>query len=37
MNMHALADVLTSVICRLAICANSRSIDDPAMLAFLFC
>ncbi len=37
MKMHDLADALTSVVYRLAIYANNKLIEDPAMLAFIFC
>ncbi len=37
MKMHELADAVTSAIYRLAIYANNNLIDDPAMLAFVFC
>ncbi len=37
MNRHELADALMSAVHRLAIYANQHLIDDPAMLAFIFC
>ncbi len=37
MRFHELAEALTSVVYRLAIYANKHLIDDPAMLAFIFC
>ncbi len=37
MKLHDLADALTVITWRLAIYANHNLIDDPAMLAFIFC
>lgn len=37
MTLNELADALTSVAYRLATYANNNLIDDPAMLAFIFC
>ncbi|MEO0317738.1 MAG: hypothetical protein RL404_1415 [Pseudomonadota bacterium] len=37
MTLQKLTDALTAVIYRLAIYANNNLIDDPAMLAFVFC
>lgn len=37
MTIHELVDALTSAVYRLAIYANNNLIDDPAMLAFIFC
>lgn len=37
MKLHDLADALTAFAFRLAIYANHNLIDDPAMLAFIFC
>ncbi len=37
MKLQELTDALTAVIYRLAVYANNNLIDDPAMLAFVFC
>ena len=37
MSLHELTDALMSVVYRCAIYANNNLIDDPAMLAFIFC
>lgn len=37
MTLQELTDGLTAVIFRLAVYANNNLIDDPAMLAFIFC
>ncbi len=37
MTFHELADALISAAYRLATYANNHLIDDPAILAFIFC
>ncbi len=37
MNLQEFRNALTAVIYRLAVYANDNLIDDPAMLAFVFC
>lgn len=37
MMLHDLIDTLTAVAFRLTVYTNNNLIDDPAMLAFIFC
>jgi hypothetical protein len=37
MKPHELMEAITTLVYRLAIYANNNLIDDPAMLAFVFC
>lgn len=37
MNLNELADALAAIGYRLAIYMNNNLIDDPAMLALVFC
>jgi hypothetical protein len=37
MKPHELMKAITTLVYRLAIYANNNLIDDPAMLAFVFC
>jgi hypothetical protein len=37
MTLYELIDTLTAVAFRLTVDTNNNLIDDPAMLAFIFC